>query len=542
MNVSTIILKTSIQKWFLCITVLLSVCGYILFSLLPPYILSHIIDSLTDQSKISIYIITIYFFTLLFSNLMLSIRDSLLVIYGQKITHALRTTLMKKYANLPTTTIQKEAPGSIVSRFISDVDTVEALFTDGIISLIVDAISLASILVIIFHTTKGLFFMLLVVLPFLFLFTRHVQKNTLQSEIKNRKAQQETNTLIPQAIHNIITIHNLNKQSYFEEKYDASIEKGYQAISQTNFYDALYSPVIVCTNACIVSIVVLLSSTSNPNILAFFSMSAGSAVMIINYISQIFSPIESIGMEITTIQSAMSGVKRINEFLSYKEKEPCREESIIDTNEDIIIQVQNITFSYGEEDVIQDYSLDIHKGEQITLLGRTGSGKSTLFKLILGLYQPNKGEILVYGKQPYHLNNQQRRKIFGYVEQSFHPIIGTIKEQITLYDPMITDTQVEDALRQCNLYDTVHSFKDGINTNCKEEMFSKGQWQLLSIARAIVLDPLILMLDEITSSLDAESEKEIIDTLTNVSKDRTVISISHRKNADIGRSIYLKVQ
>ena len=540
MTVTSIMIQTSIRKWYLCLSILVSVLSYVLFSLLPPYILSQIVDTLTSQSQISFFIISFYFISLLLNNVMLSIRDSLLLIYGQKITHALRSGMMLKYSNLDISTITKVAPGSIVSRFMNDVDTVEALFTNGIISLVADAISLISILVIIFQTTKGLFYVLLFILPFLFLFTRHVQQSMLKSEIDNRKAVQETNAFIQQVIQNILTIHNLNKQTYFEKKYDHSIQKGYLAITQTNFYDALYSPVIQCTNACIIAIVILLSSTNNPSILTFFSMSVGSAVMIIQLVSQIFEPIESIGMEITTIQSALSGVQRINEFLKYKDKNPSRNESITNTNQDIVIDIQDISFAYQDEDILHNYSFTIHKGEHITLLGRTGSGKSTLFKLILGLYEPNKGKILVYGHEPYHLAPNQRRKIFGYVEQAFHPVLGSIKDQITLYDSSITDEQVISALKSCHLYETVQTFQDGINTPCKEELFSKGQWQLLSIARAIVTDPSILMLDEITSSLDAESEKEILETLDSVSKDRTVISISHRKSADIGKSIYLK--
>ncbi len=540
MNVTSIMIQTSIRKWYLCLSILASVLGCVLFSLLPPYILSQIVDTLTNQSQISFYIISFYFISLLLNNVMLSIRDSLLLIYGQKITHSLRSGMMLKYSNLDISTITKVAPGSIVSRFMNDVDTVEALFTNGIISLVADAISLISILVIIFQTTKGLFYTLLLIIPFLFLFTRHVQKSMLKSEMDNRAAIQETNAFIPQVIQNILTIHNLNKQTYFEKKYDDSIQKGYLAITKTNFYDALYSPVIQCTNACIIAIVILLSSTNNPSILAFFSMSVGSAVMIIQLVSQIFEPIESIGMEITTIQSALSGVQRINEFLKYKDKNPSRNESIENINQDIVIDIKNISFAYQDEDILHDYSFIIHKGEHITLLGRTGSGKSTLFKLILGLYEPNKGKILVYGHEPYHLDSKQRRKIFGYVEQAFHPVLGSIKDQITLYDSSITEEQVITALKRCHLYETVQTFQDGIHTPCKEELFSKGQWQLLSIARAIVTDPSILMLDEITASLDAESEKEILETLDSVSKDRTVISISHRKSADIGKSIQLK--
>ncbi len=537
MKSKNIILETTFKHLLLSLAIFITILLAILSALLPPYYLAKIIDSLNDQTYQIKAIVIIYFLTLILSNLFISLRDGLLVVYGQKITKALRNTLMQKYYRLDCQTMAKYEPGNIVSSFINDVDSVETLFTSGIISLVADLISLISILIIIFNKAKGLFVMLLIIIPLIYLFTRYIQKNTLKSEIENKVAVSKANAFIPESIHNIFTIHNLNKEKHIEQKYGEYITKGYNALNKTNFYDAIYSPIIKVVYSLIISIVILLASGSNQTLLTLFALSAGDTIMIINYISQIFGPIESIGMEITTIQSAMSGIKRIDEFLSLKEKEISRNEAICNTKQNIVINIENIDFSYTDKKIFDKYSLQISNGQKVTFVGRTGCGKSTLFKLILGLYKPTKGKITIFGVEPYHLDNKQRRKIFGYVEQSFKPIIGSIKDNITLYDETISDDEVIEALKKCNLYNTVNNFEKGIYTDCKEELFSKGQWQLLSIARAIVCDPFILMLDEISANLDSETEKEIFDTFNNIAKNKTVISISHRANANIGTCI-----
>ena len=537
MNIRNIIFKTSIKYFILSLSIIMAILLSIVSALLPPIYLAKIIDSLNNQTyQISAIVIT-YFITLILSNLFISLRGSLLIIYGQKITHSLRSSLINKYYSLETDTQSKYQPGNIVSRFINDVDSIESLFTSGIISLIADLISLISILIIIFNKSKGLFLILLIVIPLIYLFTRYIQKNTLKSELENKVAISEVNAFIPQSLSNITTIHNLNIEKHIEDKYNQSIIKSYTALNKTNFYDAIYSPVIKSINAIIISIVIILTTSNNQNLLLLFGLTAGDTIMIINYISQIFDPIESIGMEITTIQSAMSGIKRINEFLNLKEKDKSLNQEIKDTDQDIAIKIDNIDFGYNDKKIFENYSLQIKNHQQVTFVGRTGCGKSTLFKLILGLYKPTNGSIKVFGFEPYNINNKQRKKIFGYVEQSFNPCIGSIKDNITLYDETISDKQVIETLKKCNLYETVNSFEKGIYTECKEELFSKGQWQLLSIARAIINSPLILMLDEISANLDSETEKEIFDTFNNVSKDKTVISISHRANANIGECI-----
>ena len=534
-TVSKLIFRLIKEKYYLVLLILFSATLTLVFSLLPPLILGGIVDDLTINMNVSFNMIFLYFLFLVLNNLFISLRDSLLVIFGQKVSYLLREEMIDKYINLDVDILTKQKPGSLVSRIIDDVDKVESMFSSGVISLFVDICQIIGILFVIWKKSMGLFVLLLLILPFVYLFTRIVQKNTLTYEIENRKEVAKANGFIPETIRNIITIHNLKKENYVKGQYLEYINKSYRALNKTNFYDSIYSPIILMINSLVIGIMMLLASSNNTNILTLFSISAGSAVTIINYIGQIFTPIESIGMEIQSVQTSLACIKRIDEFLSL----PNKEEIILKENdlEDDEIVINDLSFSYGDNKVFENYNLNIKKGEHITLLGRTGAGKSTLFKIILGLYRPNDGYVSIFGRDPYCLKEKERRKVFGYVEQSFHPVKGTIKDQISLFDDSISDKEIINALRITGLMDTVNLFEKGIYEECKEELFSKGQWQILSVARAIVLNPSILMLDEISSGLDGDYEKELIEALIRASKDRTLISISHRKNAVFGRSV-----
>ena len=513
------------------------VCGAVVFTLLPPLVLAQLIDLLTNKHTLWMEGILLYFGLLALTGLLESARESLLTVFGQKITHALRSSLMEKFGRLSANELNRQEPGALVSRFVGDVDTVENLFTSGIISMFADACKILSILAVIWVTNRGLTIVLILLLPVLFLFTRYVQKNMLASQITNRRAVSRASGHVPETLHNIRTIHCLQKETYMEQQYAHYIDDSYSAMEKTNFYDAVYSPVILILNAIVVAVVMLLSASGNPTVLKLFGMSAGTAVAVINYISQIFTPVESLGMEIQTIQSAFAGMERINEFYSLKEK---KEPAALTANTDygMAAELKNVTFGYDESQVIlNDVSLQIKKGEQVTLLGRTGAGKSTIFKLLLGLYAPQKGTVLVWGVPSVDLPDAKKRKVFGYVEQSFHMVPGSVKDQITLYDAKISDTDVKKAAELTGLAKTIEALPDQYDTICTQDLFSQGQWQLLSIARAAAAEPEILLLDEITANLDAETEKMVLNALQRVSKNRTVISISHRTMAETGRVI-----
>ena len=541
-NVVSIILHTIIKRKWLSLGIIISVCGAVITALYPPLVLGKIVDTLTTGSQVPVYLVFVYMAFTVIAGLMEATREGLLTVFGQKITHALRSGLMEHFVRLSTDSLNKQEPGAVVSRFVGDVDTVENLFTSGIVSMFADACKIISILVVIWFRNKGLATVLIVLLPFLFWFTRHIQKNMLDAQLKNRRAVSRASGHVPETLHNIRTIHNLGKEKYMEKRYDEYISDSYKAMEKTNFYDAVYSPVILILNAVVVAVVMLFSASGNAKVLTLFGMSAGTAVAVINYISQIFSPVESLGMEIQTIQSAIAGVRRINEFFELPvldNNEELQAEKTFDSKNDTpYVQFNDVTFGYeADHTVIADKTFVVNRGEQVTLSGRTGAGKSTIFKLLLGLYKPQKGSILINDMNSAAIPDNRKRKIFGYVEQSFHIVPGTVKDQITLYDKSISDEAVIKAAKLTGLHDTIMNFENGYDTQCTQEVFSQGQWQLLSIARATAANPELLLLDEITANLDANTERDVLTALKGVSENRTVISISHRVTARTGRVI-----
>ena len=541
-NVRSVIRQTVTGYAGLSLGIVLAVAGAIVTALLPPWILGSIVDTITAGNAVPVALVILYFAFTVLTGLTESLREGLLTVFGQKITHALRSSMMEKYTNLTAGELTKQEPGTIVSRFVGDVDTVENLFTSGIISMFADACKIISILVVIWLKNRGLAIVLLVLLPFLYWFTRTVQKNMLKAQIENRCAVGRASGHVPEKLHNIRTIHTLGKERYMEQRYDEYIAESYRAVDRTNFYDAIYSPVILILNAIVVAVVMLFSASGNAKVLTLFGMSAGTAVAVINYISQIFTPVESLGMEIQTIQSAVAGVHRINEFYALEElPERVRnlETPVVTEEETPFVELQNVTFAYEDDSrkILHHLSFKVYPGEQVTLSGRTGAGKSTVFKLLLGLYQPGEGKVLIQGRDAIQIPENEKRSLYGYVEQTFHRVPGTVKDQITLYDDSFTMEEVREAATIAGLDATIEQLEKGYDTLCTSEIFSQGQWQLLSIARAAVAKPKLLLLDEITANLDAQTEEEVLQALKRASEGRTVISISHRVNAETGRII-----
>ena len=541
-NVRSVIRQTVTGYAGLSLGIVLAVAGAIVTALLPPWILGSIVDTITAGNAVPVALVILYFAFTVLTGLTESLREGLLTVFGQKITHALRSSMMEKYTNLTAGELTKQEPGTIVSRFVGDVDTVENLFTSGIISMFADACKIISILVVIWLKNRGLAIVLLVLLPFLYWFTRTVQKNMLKAQIENRCAVGRASGHVPETLHNIRNIHTLGKERYMEQRYDEYIAESYRAVDRTNFYDAIYSPVILILNAIVVAVVMLFSASGNAKVLTLFGMSAGTAVAVINYISQIFTPVESLGMEIQTIQSAVAGVHRINEFYALEElPERVRnlETPVVTEEETPFVELQNVTFAYEDDSrkILHHLSFKVYPGEQVTLSGRTGAGKSTVFKLLLGLYQPGEGKVLIQGRDAIQIPENEKRSLYGYVEQTFHRVPGTVKDQITLYDDSFTMEEVREAATIAGLDATIEQLEKGYDTLCTSEIFSQGQWQLLSIARAAVAKPKLLLLDEITANLDAQTEEEVLQALKRASEGRTVISISHRVNAETGRII-----
>lgn len=524
----------------LTVGTVLCVAASVAVSLLPPLLLARVIDRLTAGLSLSFLVVLLYFGSLALEGVLTSAQESLLVLFGQRMTHALRSEMSRKLSRLPAGTLAEQNPGEVAARFSGDVDTVEALFTSGIISMAADACRIVSIMGVIAVKNTGLALILLLVLPLFAVFTRYVQKRMLAAQLDNRRAVAAVSGQVPETLHNIRTIRALGLEEYMERRYDRCIGDSYAAMERTNFYDAVYSPVVLLLNAVVVGIVMLLSASGNAQLLTLFGMSVGTSVAVINYISRIFAPIESLGMEIQTIQSAMAGVRRIDAFLDQPERTipPARREAVRGD-----VEFAHVTFGYGERHVLKDFSMTVKQGEQVTLVGRTGAAKSTVFKLLLGLYQPEAGTVTIGGVKVGDITDRERRTCIGCVEQHFSRVPGTVLEQITLGDPQITGEMARAAAALAGIDAAIRALPEGYDTVCTEGIFSQGEWQLLSIARAAAADPAVLLLDEITANLDAETEARVLAALRRASAGRTVLSVSHRVYEDLGgRTIEIRTR
>lgn len=533
--------QTLKKNGLLLLVLILAILASIAVSVTPPLILQYIVDSLVSGSFAAYPLLTagiLYFALTAGSGLVDALKETLITVFGQKITHGLRSAMCQRLGELPAAYFVGHEAGAVTSLFVNDVDTLENLFDSGVVSMIADAFTIFSILAVVFHLSLGLGVLLCICLPLLFLLTRYFQKRMLQAQRDNRIAVGRTNELIPETVHNIRTIHTCQQERYLRQRYGRTIRASFDAMERSNFCDSIYSPIIITSCTVIICLMMILS-VSSPSLQEIFGMTVGSVVALIAYVRRIFSPLESIGMEIQNIQSAIAGIGRLKDFFAepVMEKDRCDEPS----RTAVPLVLENVSFGYGrEKDVFHRLSLTVEAGEMVTITGRTGAGKSTLFKLILGLYRPREGQVRVFGCDPSRLSAPLRRQVFGYVEQQFHPISGTLADQISLKDPRVNGADIEKALRLVGLWDTCQALPQGLETPFRPELFSRVQSQLLSIARAVVMNPQMLLFDEITANLDSLTERQVLSALQAAARNRTVLSISHRLyEASGGRMIVM---
>jgi ATP-binding cassette subfamily B protein len=515
----------------------LAVCGVVIASLIPPQILKLIVDrNLVQRSSDGLFLLAVaYMAVLLFIGIFDFLKEAILTVLGQKITKEIRLKMMEKLEGLNAIFFSSNESGAVVSRFTNDVDAVNSMFTSGIVGMMIDCFKIVGIVLSIWMFSGKLGLITLLLLPIIYMITRLFQKKMLKAQIENRVLVGKVNNHIAESLKNIQMIKSYSKESYMEKNYTTYLMENYKTVEKVNFYDSVFSPIIQITRAVVIGMIVILSSKQ----LNYLGISLGMVAASIDLISNLFAPIENLGMELQNIQHAISGIYRVNEF--YREPEDdCKNkqlsaDDIISLREDVRLSFNEVSFSYEEgTDILENINILINPLEKVTFVGRTGVGKSTLFKLIMGLLKPSQGSITINETNVCDIPNSEKRRMFGYVDQSFHLIKGTVAEQISLHDESITREQIQNALDFVGLTDYVASFENGIDTLVASgSLFSQGQKQLLSIARAIVTDPPILLLDEITANLDSITEEKMVSVLQKASHAHTILSISHRLSSMI---------
>jgi ATP-binding cassette subfamily B multidrug efflux pump len=543
------------KHWVLTLLLSLAILGASLSGLLPPFALRYIIDNeitpdLADPSSIVVGRLVglsfLYYASYLLVGAFTMYENYMIDVFGQKLIHELRYAMILKSERLKVAYFTHHGSGEMASRVTDDVYAIELLFADGLVSLIVSLFKIIGIWVSIFTLDYYLGLSLFVIIPLIALITRLFQKAMLKAQIANREVLNEESNHLSESSDNFRLLKNLGKEGYREKDFMALLKKGYHSQDKTSFFDSIYSPTIDFLKALLVAFLAFLVAYSYSSENLSLSISIGSFAAAMNLISSIFSPIQNIGEELQSMQEGISGIVRVESFLNEEEigaKDPTLQaDTLFAKPVSNLLSFEHLSFHYedGTDMIFGDLSLAIHEKEKVCLIGRTGAGKTTLFRLILGLLEPTQGSILLEGKNVATIPDGQKRQIFGYVEQGFKPVPGTLKDQVTLGDASLSDEKVKKALQDSFLEDYIEThLPEGYATSFNPDDFSRGQLQLLGLARAIVANPKILLLDEISANLDSKTEKDVIDALTLASKERTVISISHRLSDQLGfDSIY----
>lgn len=524
------------QNIGISILLVVTVCGFVITSLIPPQILKYIVDNnLVPKKTDKLFALAVgYIAVLLFIGIFDFVKEAFLTVLGEKIIKEIRIEMMEKLEKINAMFFSSNSSGAIVSRFTNDVDAINSLFTDDIIGLLVDCLKIVGIVISIWMFSAKLGVLILILLPAIYGITRLFQNRMLNAQVENRILVGKVNNHISESLKNVQMIKAYSKENYMEKNYIKLLLDNYKTIEKVNFYDSVFSPIIQLIRAVVIAFIVILSSKQ----LNYLGISLGMVAASIELISNLFAPIEDLGMSLQDIQQAISGIRRVNDFYIEPEdnlkKDDLKAENIIPLREDVRLSFNNITFQYEDDiNVLQNINLNLKPNEKVTFVGRTGVGKTTLFKLVMGILKPSKGSITINGIEVYQIPNSEKRKIFGYVNQSFHLIKGTVAEQISLQDENITREQIESALDFVGMTDCIASFENGIDTVMSDTLFSQGQKQLLAIARAIVTNPPILIMDEITANLDSITEEKIVSVLQKASTAHTILSISHRLSSMI---------
>lgn len=515
------------------IALIILIIFVVVVGLIPPQILKHIIDyNFVDNKKDGLITSALlYIFIVFLIGIFDFSKEAVLTVLGEKITKEIRLDMMIKLEKINAIYFSKNESGQIVSRFTNDVDAINSMFSSGIISMIIDSFKIIGVVISIWAFSSKLGFITLCILPLIYIITRMFQKRMLNAQIESRKLIGKVNNHISESFKNILMIKSFSKEEYMEESYKDVLMDNFEAVEKVNFYDSIFSPVVLLIRAVVIGLIVILSSQR----INFFGISLGMVAASIDLISSLFTPVENLGIELQSIQKSVSGIKRVNEFFNEKEDKKKNINELALDSKKLYFKFNDVSFSYDKrKNVLVDINLEIKPNENITFVGRTGVGKTTLFKLIAGLLRPTEGNITLNGINVYDIPNSEKRHILGYVEQSFHMIKGTVAEQISLGDNNISMEQVKKALDYVGLTDYINTLENKYDTFINNEnLFSQGQKQLLSIARAIVTDPPILLFDEITANLDSITEDKIVSILQMASQEHTILTISHRLSSMI---------
>lgn len=451
---------------------------------------------------------------------------------SQSAIAAVRVRLFGHVMALPTSYFDATPVGDVISRATADVETVDELFTDGIVTLVGQLVPLVTTAVAMVLLSPALSLVALIALPPLVVITRYLQVRVRAAERATRVAIGDVNIELAEDVGAVETLRAFGREVPFIDRFRSSLRRTLLAQKRSVLYNAYFAPVTGLLSSVIIAALIWAGAG---HALVGAGVSLGALVAFVLLFQNFFAPIIALGDEWQTVQASIAGAERVFAVLGLEPDElPA---AVSPTRPRSGIGVCHISYAYmGHKPVLTDVSLSIEPGEQVAVVGRTGAGKSTLVSLVGGLYAPLSGEVRVDGVDPRMLTSEDRRKTIGVVPQNLQLFGGTVRENLTLFDPSIADESIWRALSVSGMHDVFSQLPSGLDTHLAGQgrggglVLSAGQRQLLALARAIVTDPSVLLLDEATASIDGASDARFRAALrtTAMRGGCAVMTVAHR--------------
>lgn len=486
----------------------------------------------TKIAEICIWVLALYGISAISS----FIQGIVMTQISQKITYKMRNELSEKINKLPMNYFDKKTNGEVLSVITNDIDTLSMNLNQSITQVITAIFTLVGILVMMFSISWEMTLVSLLILPITGIVVKKIVGKSQKYFIQQQEYLGHVNGQVEEVFggYNIVKVFNGEGKAI--ENFEKSNKQLYHSAWKSQFLSGLMYPIMNFVGNVGYVVVAILGGYLTIK----GRITVGNIQSFIQYNKQFTQPINQITQASSMLQAMLAAAERIFEFLEEPEEIQTVENPMSIKGIEGNITFDHVHFGYNADKiVINDFNADIKKGQKIAIVGPTGAGKTTMVKLLMRFYDVTNGAILVDGHNVKEFNRGELRKIFGMVLQDTWLFAGTIKDNIKYSKLDATDEQIEQAAKAAHVDHFIHTLPNGYNMELNEESsnISQGQKQLLTIARVILADPKVLILDEATSSIDTRTELQIQSAMDNLMKGRTSFIIAHRlstiKNADL---------
>lgn len=443
----------------------------------------------------------------------------------------LRNACIEKINALPVKTLDSHPKGDILSRITNDIDAISNAMQQTFMNVISGVLMVCFAIFMMFRVNLVMTLCVLVIIPISYIIIKKIAKVSQESFDIHQRALGDLSANVTESFSGYNEIILFGKQEESVKKFEKINENIRETAYKAQFLSYLMSPLLSLLTYLAIGVVSVIGT-----IYAIGGViTVGQLQAFVRFIWQVNEPLTQVSQLSSQIQSALSAMDRIHEFIGYEEETDVeRKEMVLDGN----VEFKDIRFGYGKKEVLHGVSLEAKKGETVAIVGPTGSGKTTIVNLLMRFYDPNSGSIVIDGIDSININRRTLRDNIGMVLQDTWLFTGSIRENIRFSKPDATDEEIEQACKYANADEFISTLPNGYDTVIDEEAdnISQGEKQLLTIARAILKDPKVLILDEATSSIDTKTEKNIQDAMDYLMEGRTSFIIAHRlstiKNAD----------